>query len=162
MYRIGEGYDIHRLEPGRPLKIGCVAIDSPVGSVAHSDGDALAHAVVDAVLGALGLGDIGRHFPPDDERWAGVDSRVFLVEARRLCDQSGARIVNVDSTVILQSPKLAPQIPAMCGALAAALGCEPKCVSVKAKSAEGLGAVGEGAAVEARAIVLLQTDRTDS
>ena len=155
MYRIGEGYDVHRLEAGRPLKIGCVEISSPLGSVAHSDGDVLAHAVVDAILGALAEGDIGRHFPPDDPRWAGADSSVFLAEARRLCDVAGGRIVNVDSTVVLQRPKLAPQIPQMCEALAKALGCDAAQVSVKAKTAEGLGAVGEGGAVEARAIVFL-------
>jgi 2-C-methyl-D-erythritol 2,4-cyclodiphosphate synthase len=120
----------------------------------------LAHAVVDAVLGALAEGDIGRHFPPDDPQWSGADSGVFLAEARRLCDRAGARIVNVDSTVILQRPKLAPQIPQMCEALAKALGCESTQVSVKAKTAEGLGAVGEGVAVEARAIVLLEFSRT--
>ena len=156
MYRIGEGYDVHRLEAGRPLKIGCVDVESPVGSVAHSDGDVLAHAVVDAVLGALAAGDIGRHFPPDDEKWAGADSRVFLAEARRLCSEAGGRIVNVDSTVVLQRPKLAGRIPEMCEALAEALGCAASQVSVKAKTAEGLGPVGEGGAVEARAVVLLE------
>jgi len=159
MYRIGEGFDVHRLETGRRLRIGCVDIPSPAGSVAHSDGDVLAHAVVDAILGAIGEGDIGRHFPPSDERWKGADSKIFLAEAARLLAAHGGRVVNVDSTVILERPKLAPHIPAMTAALAAALGCEASIVSVKAKSAEGLGAIGAGQAVEARAVVLVEVAR---
>ena len=155
MYRIGEGYDLHRLESGRRLRIGCVDVPAPFGSVAHSDGDVLAHAVVDAVLGALGEGDIGRHFPPDDAKWKGADSRVFLAEAARRVGARGGRVANVDSTVVLQSPRLAPHIPAMCAELARALGCEAASVSVKAKSAEGLGPIGESKAVEARAVVLI-------
>ena len=156
MYRIGEGFDVHRLETGRKLRIGCVDIPSPVGSVAHSDGDVLAHAIVDAILGAIGEGDIGRHFPPSDARWKNADSTIFLAEAARLLAGRGGRIANLDSTVILERPKLAPHIPAMCSALAAALGCDPAVVSVKAKSAEGLGAIGAGDAVEARAVVLVE------
>jgi len=156
MYRIGEGFDVHRLETGRKLRIGCVDIPSPVGSVAHSDGDVLAHAIVDAILGAIGEGDIGRHFPPSDARWKDADSKIFLAEAARLLAARGGRIANLDSTVILERPKLAPHIPAMCATLAAALGCESSVVSVKAKSAEGLGAVGAGEAVEARAVVLVE------
>jgi 2-C-methyl-D-erythritol 2,4-cyclodiphosphate synthase len=155
MYRIGEGFDVHRLETARRLRIGCVDIPSPVGSVAHSDGDVLAHAVVDAILGAIGEGDIGRHFPPSDARWKDTDSKIFLAEAARLLAAHGGRIANLDSTVILERPKLAAHIPAMRAALAAALGCEPDLVSVKAKSAEGLGAIGAGEAVEARAVVLI-------
>lgn len=155
MYRIGEGFDLHRLEAGRKLRIGCVDVPAPFGSVAHSDGDVLAHAIVDALLGAIGEGDIGRHFPPDDPKWKGADSRVFLAEAARRVAARGGRLANVDSTVILESPKLAPHIPSMCIELARALGCEPSAVSVKAKSAEGVGAVGEGSAVEARAVVLV-------
>lgn len=156
MYRIGEGFDIHRLETGRKLRIGCVEIPSNVGSVAHSDGDVLAHAIVDAILGALGEGDIGRHFPPSDPRWKDTDSKVFLAEAARLLTVRGGRIANLDSTVILERPKLALHIRAMRVALAAALGCEAGVVSVKAKSAEGLGAIGAGDAVEARAVVLIE------
>jgi 2-C-methyl-D-erythritol 2,4-cyclodiphosphate synthase len=155
MYRIGEGFDIHRLEKGRKLRIGCVDIPSPAGSVAHSDGDVLAHAIVDAVLGAIGEGDIGRHFPPSDARWKDADSRIFLAESVRLLAARGGRLVNVDSTVILERPKLAPHIPAMRAALAAALDCAPALVSVKAKSAEALGPIGAGEAVEARAVVLV-------
>jgi 2-C-methyl-D-erythritol 2,4-cyclodiphosphate synthase len=156
MYRIGEGFDVHRLETGRRLRIGCVDIPSPVGSVAHSDGDVLAHAIVDAILGAMGEGDIGRHFPPSDDRWKDADSKIFLAEAARLLTARGGRVANLDSTVILERPKLAPHIPTMRSALAAALGCDPAVVSVKAKSAEGLGAIGAGEAVEARAVVLIE------
>jgi len=156
MYRIGEGFDVHRLETGRKLRIGCVDIPSPVGSLAHSDGDVLAHAIVDAILGAIGEGDIGRHFPPSDTRWKDADSTIFLAEAVHLLTGRGGRIANLDSTVILERPKLAPHVPAMRSALAAALGCDPSVVSVKAKSAEGLGAIGAGEAVEARAVVLIE------
>lgn len=156
MYRIGEGFDVHRLETGRKLRIGCVDVPSPVGSVAHSDGDVLAHAIVDAILGAIGEGDIGRHFPPSDARWKDADSTIFLAEAARLLAARGGRIANLDSTVILERPKLAPHVSAMRAALAAALGCDPAVVSVKAKSAEGLGAIGAGEAVEARAVVLVE------
>ena len=155
MYRIGEGFDLHRLEAGRGLKIGCVDVPAPFGSVAHSDGDVLAHAIVDALLGAIGEGDIGRHFSPDDPKWKGADSRVFLSEAARRVAARGGRIANIDSTVILEAPRLAPHVPSMRAELASALGCEPTAVSVKAKSAEGVGTVGEGAAVEARAVVLV-------
>jgi 2-C-methyl-D-erythritol 2,4-cyclodiphosphate synthase len=156
MYRIGEGFDIHRLETGHPLRIGCVDVPSAVGSVAHSDGDVLAHAIVDAILGAIGAGDIGHHFPPSDARWKDADSEIFLGEAVRLLTARGGQLVNVDSTVILERPKLAPHMPAIRAALAAALGCKTDAVSVKAKSAEGLGAVGAGEAVEARAVVLVR------
>jgi 2-C-methyl-D-erythritol 2,4-cyclodiphosphate synthase len=156
MYRIGEGFDIHRLETGHPLRIGCVDVPSAVGSVAHSDGDVLAHAIVDAILGAIGAGDIGHHFPPSDARWKDADSEIFLGEAVRLLTARGGQLVNVDSTVILERPKLAPHMPAIRAALAAALGCKADAVSVKAKSAEGLGAVGAGEAVEARAVVLVR------
>ena len=155
MYRIGEGFDLHRLEAGRGLKIGCVDVPAPFGSVAHSDGDVLAHAIVDALLGAIGEGDIGRHFPPDDPKWKGADSRVFLSDAARRVAARGGRIANIDSTVILEAPRLAPHVASMRTELARALGCEPTSVSVKAKTAEGVGAVGAGAAVEARAVVLV-------
>lgn len=155
MYRIGEGFDVHRLETGRRLRVGCIDIPSSVGSVAHSDGDVLAHAVVDAILGAIGEGDIGHHFPPTDARWKDADSKLFLAEAVRLLAARGGRIANVDATVILERPKLAPHIADMRAALATALGCKPALVSVKAKSAEGIGAIGAGEAIEARAVVLV-------
>lgn len=155
MNRIGEGYDIHRLRPGGPLRLGCFDVPADVEAVGHSDGDTLAHAVCDALLGAVGAGDIGLHFPPGDERWAGADSRVFLTEAVRLVADAGYLIVNIDATVGLEAPKLSPHRDAIRAALARALGCDVACVSVKAKTAEGLGPIGEGAAIESRAVVLL-------
>jgi 2-C-methyl-D-erythritol 2,4-cyclodiphosphate synthase len=157
MNRIGEGYDIHRLRPGGPLRLGCTDLPAEVEAIGHSDGDALAHAVCDALLGAIGCGDIGLHFAPGDERWSGADSRVFLAEAVRLIGDAGYRLVNVDTTVGLEAPKVSPHRETIRAALAAALGCDIGCVSVKAKTAEGMGPVGEGAAVEARAIVLLES-----
>lgn len=157
MNRIGEGYDIHRLQVGGPLRLGCTDVPAAVEAVGHSDGDALAHAVCDALLGAVGCGDIGLHFPSGDARWRGADSRVFLVEAVRLVAEAGYRLVNVDTTVGLEAPKLSPHRDQIRAGLAAALGCDVGCVSVKAKTGDGMGPVGEGAAVEARAIVLLET-----
>jgi len=156
MNRIGEGYDIHRLRPGGPLRVGCVDVPAEVEAVGHSDGDSLAHAVCDALLGAVGRGDIGQHFPPADERWKGADSRVFLAEAARLVGEAGYVIVNVDTTVGLETPKLAAHRDRIRAALADALGCSAERISVKAKTGEGLGPVGEGAAMEARAVVLLR------
>jgi 2-C-methyl-D-erythritol 2,4-cyclodiphosphate synthase len=156
MLRIGEGYDIHRLTPGRPLVLGCTEIPSEAGTVAHSDGDALAHAVCDAILGAMAAGDIGTHFPPSDPRWKGVQSRVFLEHAARLLSERGGQLLNVDATVILERPQLAPHLARMCVGLAQALGVDAGRVSIKAKTAERIGAVGEGLAVEARAVVLIE------
>jgi len=157
MFRIGEGYDVHALEDGRDLFLGCVRIESPRGPVGHSDGDALAHAVCDALLGAAALGDIGRHFPPGDKRFKDVASRMFLEGASRMVTESGYRVVNVDSTVICEQPRLAPHIDSIREALASAIGCKVAQVSVKAKTAEGFGAVGEGHAIEARAVALLES-----
>jgi len=156
--RIGEGYDIHRLERGRPLRLGCVTIPSDFGPLGHSDGDVLAHALCDAILGAVAQGDIGSHFPNDDPRWAGADSRSFLGHAVRLAHWRGYRVVNADATVVLERPKLAPYIAEIRTTLAAVLRCKPTDVSIKAKTAEGLGPIGEGKAIEARAVVLLGRD----
>jgi 2-C-methyl-D-erythritol 2,4-cyclodiphosphate synthase len=153
--RIGEGYDIHRLEKGRPMRLGCVSIPADFGPLGHSDGDVLAHALCDAVLGALALGDIGAHFPNDDPRWKDADSRTFLAHAVRLAHWRGLRVVNADATVVLERPKLAPYIAEIRRTLAEVLRCRPEAVSVKAKTAEGLGPIGEGKAIEARAVVLL-------
>jgi 2-C-methyl-D-erythritol 2,4-cyclodiphosphate synthase len=158
MLRIGEGYDVHALSEGRPLMIGCVEVPSPLGSVGHSDGDVLAHAVCDALLGALGAGDIGSHFPPDQQKWRGAASRVFLEGVAVILRERGARVINVDATVVLEAPRLSPHIDDMRAALAAALGCQPSQLSIKAKTAEGLGAVGEGNALEARAVALVELD----
>jgi 2-C-methyl-D-erythritol 2,4-cyclodiphosphate synthase len=155
-FRIGEGWDIHALVPGRKLMIGGVEIPFDRGLLGHSDADVLLHAITDALLGAAGLGDIGRHFPDTDERFKGADSVVLLTEAALRVREQGFRIGNVDSTVIAQSPKLAPHIEAMRSRIAQALDLAPAQVNVKAKTAEKLGPVGQGLAIEARAIVLLQ------
>jgi len=153
--RVGEGWDVHALVEGRKLIIGGVDIPFHLGLLGHSDADVLLHAITDALLGAAGLGDIGRHFPDTDERFKGADSVVLLSEAARLVRAQGWQIGNVDSTVIAQAPKMAPHIGAMCARIAAALGTEVAHVNVKAKTAEKLGPVGQGLSIEARAVVLL-------
>lgn len=154
-FRIGEGWDVHALVPGRRLVIGGVEIAHPLGLLGHSDADVLLHAVTDAVLGAAGLGDIGRHFPDTDVRFAGADSTVLLQEAVRRVREAGWQIGNVDATVIAQAPRLAPHLGAMGASVARCLGVEAAQVNVKAKTAERLGPVGQGAAIEARAVALL-------
>ena len=154
-FRIGEGWDVHALVPGRPLIIGGVNIPHHVGLLGHSDADVLLHAITDALLGAAGLGDIGRHFPDTDAQFKGADSAVLLAEAARRVRAVGYAIGNVDSTVIAQAPKLASHIPAMVARIAATLGVAPEQVNVKAKTAEKLGPVGQGLSIEARAAVLL-------
>jgi 2-C-methyl-D-erythritol 2,4-cyclodiphosphate synthase len=153
--RIGEGWDLHALVPGRKLVIGGVEIAFERGLLGHSDADVLLHAITDALLGAAGLGDIGRHFPDTDERFKGADSLLLLAEAARRVRERGFQIGNIDSTVIAQAPKLAPHIDAMRERIAFAIDLAPDRVNVKAKTAEKLGPVGEGFAIEARAIVLL-------
>ena len=153
--RIGEGWDTHALVTGRPLILGGVAIPHTHGLLGHSDADALLHALTDAVLGAAGLGDIGRHFPDTDPTFKGADSFALLVEARRRVAQAGWQVVNVDSTIVAQAPKMAPHIPAMRERIAQALSIGVDCVNVKAKTAEKMGPVGEGRAIEARAVCLL-------
>jgi 2-C-methyl-D-erythritol 2,4-cyclodiphosphate synthase len=153
--RIGEGWDTHRLVAGRPLVLGGVTIPHSHGLLGHSDADALAHAVTDALLGAAGLGDIGRHFPDTEPAFAGADSMVLLAEAAKRVAAAGWQIVNVDSTVVAQAPKLAPHIDAMRARLAGALGLDAQAVNVKAKTAEKMGPVGEGRAIETRAVCLL-------
>lgn len=161
-FRVGEGWDIHALAPGRKLIIGGVEIPFERGLMGHSDADALLHAVTDALLGAAGLGDIGRHFPDTDPQFQGADSVVLLTEAARRVRERGLRIANVDSTVIAQAPRLAPYIDAMGQRIALALGLSPDQVNVKAKTAEKLGPVGQGLAIEARAIVLLESQEPGS
>lgn len=153
--RIGEGWDIHALVPGRKLLIGGVEIPFERGLLGHSDADVLLHAITDALLGAAGLGDIGRHFPDTDERFKGADSVLLLTDAALRVREQGWQIANVDSTVIAQAPRLAPYIDAMRERIAQALDLAPGQVNVKAKTAEKLGPVGQGLAIEARAIVLL-------
>ena len=156
MFKIGFGSDIHRLIPGRPLILGGVRIESDLGAEGHSDADALTHAITDAILGALALGDIGTHFPPSDERWRNAESFVFLRFAVGEMKQHGYQIANVDSTVHLEKPRLRPHIDEIRQGLADALEVETNRVSVKAKTGEGVDAVGERRAVKAEAIVLLQ------
>ncbi|HUZ46362.1 MAG TPA: 2-C-methyl-D-erythritol 2,4-cyclodiphosphate synthase [Terriglobia bacterium] len=156
-YRIGFGNDVHRLAAGRKLILGGITIPFEKGPVGHSDGDALSHAVCDALLGAAALGDIGQHFPNSSPQWHNASSLLFLAHARELLDQAGYGIVNVDSTIGLERPKLAPYIPRMREKLADALGIQPAQISVKAKTGEGVDAVGEGAAIRADAVVLIES-----
>lgn len=154
-YRAGIGWDVHPLAPGRPLILGGVHIPSEYGLAGHSDADVLAHAITDALLGAAALGDIGLHFPDTDPRWAGADSLDLLRQALALAADKGFTVVNVDATVILERPKLKDYRLAIREKLAATLGLEIDRVSVKFKTAEKLGPVGEGHAAEAQAIVTL-------
>ncbi len=156
MYRIGFGNDIHRLEAGKKLILGGVEIDSDLGAVGHSDADALFHAVTDAILGALALGDIGSHFSDKDARWKNADSRVFLTEALLLMKEKKFTVVNVDSIVSLEKPKLRPYIDAIRENLARSLEIEIDAISVKAKTGEGVDAVGTGNAIRAEAVILLE------
>lgn len=154
-FRIGEGWDVHALVPGRPLVIGGVTVPHALGLLGHSDADVLLHAITDALLGAAALGDIGRHFPDTDPHFKGADSLVLLAEAARRVRAAGFEIGNVDSTVVAQAPRLAPHIPAMVASIARTLDLAPGQVNVKAKTAERLGPVGQGLSIEARAVTLL-------
>lgn len=154
-FRIGEGWDVHALVPGRKLIIGGVTIPHPLGLLGHSDADVLLHAITDALLGAAALGDIGTHFSDTDPQFSGADSMVLLVEAARRVAAKGYTIANIDSTVIAQAPKLMPHIPAMRDGIAQALGLQRDQINIKAKTAEKLGPVGQGQSIEARAAVLL-------
>jgi len=154
--RTGLGWDVHRITTGRPLILGGVTVPSDFGLEGHSDADILAHAITDAILGAAALGDIGMHFPDSDPRWKGCDSLVFLRHARELAEARSYRIVHVDSTIILERPKLKDFRQAIRERLAATLGLDLDRVSVKFKTAERVGPVGEGLSAEAQAIVTLE------
>ena len=154
--RIGEGWDVHALVPGRKLILGGVEMAHTAGLLGHSDADVLLHAITDAVLGAAGLGDIGRHFPDTDVQFKGADSARLLAEAMRRVRAKGWELVNMDSTIVAQAPKLAPHMAAIHASVAAALGVEVQQVNVKAKTAEKLGPVGQGQSIEARAVALLR------
>ena len=158
MIRIGQGSDIHALVEGRKLIIGGVDIPHERGLLGHSDADVLVHAVIDALLGAAALGDIGRHFPDTDPRYAGADSRVLLRATRELLAARGWRIVNVDSTISAQRPKMAPHIPQMTANLAADLGLPEDCVGIKAKTAERLGFVGREEGIATAVVALIERD----
>lgn len=163
--RIGHGYDLHRLEPcppigpGRPLIIGGVTLDHDHGPISHSDGDTLTHAITDALLGAISARDIGQLFPNDDPDLESASSRLFLIEAVRQVRQAGWRIVNIDATVVLETPRLGPHKETIRATLGGWLGLDPDQINVKAKTHEGVDAVGSGRAIEAHAVVLIE--RTD-
>lgn len=157
MLRIGEGYDVHRLVENRKLIMGGVEIDYEKGLLGHSDADVLLHAISDALLGAAALGDIGHLFPDNDEKYKGADSLVLLGEVVKHLENKGFRVVNVDSTIIAQKPKMAPHIEAMRKNIAGALGVDISFVSVKATTEEGLGFTGEGFGIAAKAIALIET-----
>jgi len=159
MIRIGIGNDTHRLVAGRPLVLGGVHIASDRGAEGHSDADALAHAIGDAILGALCEGDIGVHFPDKDPHWAGANSLELLSRVMWLARERSLHVVNVDSTILLEAPKLRPYVEAMRENIAGVLGIDAGCVSVKAKTGEGLDAVGQGLAVTAQAAVLMESNQ---
>ena len=157
-FRVGQGFDVHALVEGRALVLGGVRIDHPRGLLGHSDADVLLHAVTDAVLGAAGLGDIGRHFPDSDPAHAGADSRLLLRAAMAKASVAGWRVANVDCTLITEAPKIAPHAAAMCANIAADLGIEASRVNVKGKTTEKLGFCGRGEGIAAQAVVLLLRD----
>ncbi|QDX81077.1 2-C-methyl-D-erythritol 2,4-cyclodiphosphate synthase [Denitratisoma sp. DHT3] len=156
--RIGQGFDVHAFAAGRPLIIGGVTIPFERGLLGHSDADVLLHAITDAVLGAAGLGDIGRHFPDTDPRWSGADSRMLLRGAVERVRLAGWRVGNVDCTVICQAPRILPHAPAMAANIAADLGIEPGAVNIKGKTTEQLGFTGRGEGIAAQAVALLLRD----
>jgi 2-C-methyl-D-erythritol 2,4-cyclodiphosphate synthase len=156
MMRVGTGFDVHRLTAGRKLIIGGVDIPSEEGLLGHSDADVLLHAICDALLGAAGLGDIGRHFPDSDPKYKGISSLVLLEEVRRLLAQGGFRVHNIDATIVAERPRMAPHIPAMAANIAAAAGVGRSSVNVKATTTEGLGYTGRGEGMAAYAVCLIR------
>ena len=154
--RVGTGYDSHRFDPERPLILGGVRIPDHAGLTGHSDGDAVAHAVIDAVLGAAGVGDVGALFPPDDDRWRGADSIDLLRRATQALHGSGFRVVNVDATVVCESPRVGPHVDAMRARLAEAMTVAPGSVSVKGKTNEKMGWIGRGEGIAVHAVALVE------
>lgn len=154
-FKIGNGYDVHALAPGLPLWLGGIKIDSPFGCIAHSDGDVAIHALCDALLGCLALGDIGHHFPDNSDTWKGIDSKILLARVMEMVRGKGYEVGNVDITIALQAPKLAPHIVLMRKTLAPILGVTEDCVSVKATTTEKLGFVGRGEGCEVWATALI-------
>ena len=155
MFRIGQGFDVHALVTERPLIVGGVTIPFEKGLLGHSDADVLLHAITDALIGAAGLGDIGRHFPDTDARYKGADSRVLLRDTMKLLTERSWVVVNVDATIIAQAPKMAPHIPAMTAHIAADLGVAVEQVNIKAKTTERLGFTGRGEGMAAEAVCLI-------
>ena len=156
MIRAGIGYDLHRLAENRKFILGGIEVPFHKGPAGHSDGDALAHAICDALLGAAGLGDIGAHFPDTDPKWRDVSSLRFLERIRELLAQQRLRIAHIDAVVILEKPRLGPHFPAMREALAQSLGISASAINLKAKTNEGVDAIGRGEAIAAQAIVTLE------
>ena len=156
MFRIGQGFDVHALVVGRPLIIGGVTIPFEKGLLGHSDADVLLHAITDALIGAAGLGDIGKHFPDTDPAYKGADSRVLLRDTMAILRAIDWKVINIDATIIAQAPKMAPHIPLMCATIAADLGLSPDQVNIKAKTTERLGFTGRGEGIAAEAVCLLQ------
>ena len=156
-FRVGNGYDVHQLADGLPLVLGGVKIPHTKGCVAHSDGDVLIHAICDALLGALALGDIGQHFPDTADEYAGIDSKILLRRVAEMIAEHGWSVVNVDATLLAQKPKIAPFVPQMRQALADVLGLSVDVVSVKATTTERLGFVGREEGIAAQAVCLLQS-----
>ena len=154
-FKIGNGYDVHALAAGLPLRLGGVKIESPVGCIAHSDGDVAIHALCDALLGCLALGDIGHHFPDTSDEWKGIDSKILLSKVVAMLRERGWEVGNVDITIALQRPKLAPYIGTMRSTLAAVMGVEADCVSIKATTTEHLGFVGRGEGCQVWATALI-------
>ncbi len=159
--RIGQGFDVHALVPGRKLIVGGVDIPFERGLLGHSDADVLLHAVTDALLGAAGLGDIGRHFPDSDPCFKDADSRKLLRETARLIAWAGYDVVNIDATVIARAPRLAPHVEAMVANIASDLGIEPGCINIKAKTTESLGFTGRGEGIAAQAVALIERSGAD-
>ena len=157
--RVGNGYDSHRFDAAAPLVLGGVTIRNHAGLAGHSDGDAVAHAVIDAVLGAASCGDVGSHFPPTDEKWKGADSIELLEKAMELVRTRGWRVSNVDVTVICESPKIRPHADGMRARLAGALGVSPERVSIKGKTNEGMGWIGAGEGIAVHAVALIESTR---
>ena len=153
--RIGQGFDVHPLVPGRKLVIGGVEIPHSKGLQGHSDADVLLHAICDALLGAAGLGDIGRHFPDSDSRYKGIDSRDLLRQVRSKLDALGLEVLNVDATIVAQEPRMAPHMPRMIANIAADLGLAAEAVNLKATTTERLGAIGRGEGIAAQAVALI-------
>lgn len=156
MYRIGHGFDAHRLVEGRPFILGGVHIPHARGPLGHSDGDAPAHAICDAILGACALGDLGTHFPDSNERWKDADSFVFIAACAQMARDAGYEVGNVDVTIVLQDPKVAPYIPRMRERIAHTLGLNMDFVSVKAKTSEGMGYTGDGSGIAAYAVATMR------
>jgi 2-C-methyl-D-erythritol 2,4-cyclodiphosphate synthase len=154
--RIGFGYDVHRFAKGRPLMIGGVEVPHPMGLAGHSDADVLLHAIVDALLGAAGLGDIGSHFPPTDPAFKDISSIKLLERTASLLQEKGFRVINIDSTVVCEAPRLAPHVPAIIESISRVLGCRQALVNVKGKTEEGLGFTGSAEGVKAYAVALVE------